>query len=303
MLYYSLFRLGIGSYSSMPKVQSITGLMTFSLVAPVAILSIFPHQEPRFLIPILFPIVFLFTNVLQKTDSDSAYTKKLKTYAFVIWCFCNIFLTAFFGFIHQGGIYSVANHFHSELRAKPRATTIHLVTSHMYDIPQSLLLTESTNTLRINRATNQKYYLSKQIFLYELGSKSLDTVLRRVKEIWKVNEMKSNQPFRLYLVVPSSLKSKLGQAWFKTNATSLALKEETQFYPHLSTEAFPYLPKSNDQTCFYEGHSLSDVSWKLDLTLTERFKCFIKQFSLTLYRVDLSAYLTIDKYSPEKKIQ
>lgn len=43
----------------MQKFDSVTGLMFVSVIVPVMILSVVPHQEPRYIIPITLPLVFL----------------------------------------------------------------------------------------------------------------------------------------------------------------------------------------------------------------------------------------------------
>ncbi|KAI5636732.1 alg9-like mannosyltransferase family domain-containing protein [Phthorimaea operculella] len=74
----NLYRFIRGQYSKLPRIQSITGLMLFSLVTPVALLSLFPHQEARFIIPVLVPLVYMFGNQLYETESDGLNTRKLK---------------------------------------------------------------------------------------------------------------------------------------------------------------------------------------------------------------------------------
>ncbi|XP_050345092.1 GPI mannosyltransferase 4 isoform X2 [Nymphalis io] len=55
-----VYRFVRGQYSKLPRIQSITGLMIFAIIVPVGILSLFPHQEARFIIPVLVPLVFLY---------------------------------------------------------------------------------------------------------------------------------------------------------------------------------------------------------------------------------------------------
>ncbi|KAJ9592184.1 hypothetical protein L9F63_001300, partial [Diploptera punctata] len=54
-----LYRFNRKNWSGRQKVQSIIGLMTMSFILPILMLSIFPHQEARFLIPVTLPIIFL----------------------------------------------------------------------------------------------------------------------------------------------------------------------------------------------------------------------------------------------------
>lgn len=280
----------------MPKIQSVPGLMTFSVIIPVAVLSLFPHQEPRFLIPVLLPIVYLYTKNMKHIKTDSVFKKKLKSFSFVIWCFCNIFLSIFFGFLHQGGVYSVANHIHREINSKPRFINIHAITSHIYNIPQSLILSEDPTKIFYNRETGQKYKLSKQVFLYELGSKPLTHVIKEVQRVWNLKEvLKRNkvQELRLYLFLPSSLKKELAVTWTSANITHLTLIEDTHFYPHLSTEALPYFPSEDDPFCNNIIHRMPDVSTLGKMTKLEQIYCFIQQFSLVMYKIESNSRYTV----------
>lgn len=122
---------------------------------PVALLSIFPHQEPRFLIPVTLPMVFLHSQkirnvnelhpvyeqydkgvkVFMKKSSSRGYKDKLLT----VWYLINIVLVFLYGFVHQAGVYPLMDHFSAVMKEKPRLMTIHLVTSFVYPLPISLL--------------------------------------------------------------------------------------------------------------------------------------------------------------------
>ena len=70
-----------------------TSILLFIFI-PVAIFSIFPHQEPRFLIPLL-PLIVIFTVIS---------TKSLSKIFIVIFITFNIILAILFGILHQGGL-------------------------------------------------------------------------------------------------------------------------------------------------------------------------------------------------------
>ncbi|XP_077291612.1 phosphatidylinositol glycan anchor biosynthesis class Z [Arctopsyche grandis] len=287
------YRLCRGLYRSLPRIQSINGLMTFSVITPVALLSLFPHQEPRFLTPILLPVVYLYAKHIQLIPSDSEWNKRLKKFAFAVWCVCNVLLSLFFGFIHQGGVYSTANHIHNEVNS--RFFSVHVITSHMYDIPQSLFLAEDAAKVHLNRDTGQRYKVAKRVFLYELGSKSLTNVVSETAKVWKIGDLKkrtAGQEFRTYLIIPNSLKQDLNAAWFNANVTSLELIEDAHFYPHISTEAPPHFPSADDQFCD-NLHYVPDVSPATKMTAVERVYCYIRQFSLTMFRIERRSHFVI----------
>lgn len=128
--------------------------MITSFIIPIVLLSIFPHQEPRFLIPVTLPLVFLHSQRIRSHEEQNIFQKQEKGFKVFIkkdsvlnkkdgllklWYFINIILVVFYGFIHQAGVYPLMEHFAEELQNKPRLTTIHLVTSHIYPLPISLL--------------------------------------------------------------------------------------------------------------------------------------------------------------------
>lgn len=79
-LYFSCFRGVLKQYSTLPRVQSIIGLMTSSFILPIAALSVFPHQEARFLIPVTLPLTFLYTQRIRNIeDASSAITSRIQS--------------------------------------------------------------------------------------------------------------------------------------------------------------------------------------------------------------------------------
>lgn len=150
-------------WSDLPRMQSLIGLMITSAIIPLIILSLVPHQEPRFLIPCTLAFVFLhsqrirnineFKNVYTKEQGEryKVFLKKdikmnTKDFILMIYYLINILCVFFFGFLHQGGVYPLITHFSNELLYKPRLTNIHLVTSHIYSLPISLLLIKKYST-------------------------------------------------------------------------------------------------------------------------------------------------------------
>lgn len=143
-------------WSDLPRVQSLIGLMFSSLIIPLAILSLFPHQEPRFLVPCTLSVIFLHAQRIRNVnETKNIYSKQkngfkvflkkdvkmnTKDIILMFWYLINILCVFFFGFLHQAGVYPLVTHLSHEFQYKPRLTHIHLVTSHIYSLPISLLL-------------------------------------------------------------------------------------------------------------------------------------------------------------------
>lgn len=64
-----------------------------SVLFPLACISMAPHQEPRFLLPLLIPLQIFFASELLK-----------RRILMAIWIAFNLALTVFFGVLHQGGV-------------------------------------------------------------------------------------------------------------------------------------------------------------------------------------------------------
>ncbi|GLD95644.1 hypothetical protein PINS_up004321 [Pythium insidiosum] len=71
---------------------------TLCVAFPLVMISLAPHQEPRFLLPLLVPL-HLFSSVSWQTVSSRASTFRLS-----LWLVFNVLLAVFFGVLHQGGI-------------------------------------------------------------------------------------------------------------------------------------------------------------------------------------------------------
>lgn len=45
-------------------------MMTLSVLVPIVALSAIPHQEPRFIAPVLLPLVFLYSHLITRFEED-----------------------------------------------------------------------------------------------------------------------------------------------------------------------------------------------------------------------------------------
>ncbi|KAL1477975.1 hypothetical protein MTO96_035324 [Rhipicephalus appendiculatus] len=98
-----------------------------TLLTPLCALSLFKHQEPRFLVPLLVPVVLL--------AQRHASTKLI-----VFWSLANAFCLVFFGYVHQGGLLPCMRHVHNHLtQHKPDNMTATVVFAHTYMPPRHLL--------------------------------------------------------------------------------------------------------------------------------------------------------------------
>ncbi|CAG9581827.1 unnamed protein product [Danaus chrysippus] len=261
------------------------GLMMFSVVVPVAALSLFPHQEARFIIPILLPLVYLYGNYLYPNESDGPRTMKLKTSLRYVWYTTNIILTIFFGFIHQAGIYPLANSLHHEIKST-YGHHMHVITTHSYSIPTFLLQLESTTRVYKDRSTGRRYRLAPTTFLHKYGSMPINELFTKIdKTLSNAEELlhKQKRQYRFYVASPCSLEQKIREE--NSRYPYIDIEEDFSIYPHFSSEALPEFPSRRDQYCSGQNLKLLKESQRIDLTLYQRISCYLKRFCLRVYRV------------------
>ncbi|XP_063709701.1 GPI mannosyltransferase 4 [Culicoides brevitarsis] len=306
---YMIYRFGNQEYQFLPRAQSFVGLMICSIVTPVLALSFINHQEARFLIPITLPVVMLhapklrygFTNenpfkvrywlydyfykYVLAADVSSKYLLK-------IWYILNLCLTIFFGFLHQGGVYPLADHFSMAMVTKAKDTHLHLITSHIYDIPNYLLYLPSTTRLHVNPDTGHKYRKSQQFFLHEHGSMDLREVFNKIKLLVDVNEMKKvttnkSHKYKIYFAIPTSKLEEWNYVFYNGSAP-LTQQKIKIFYPHLSTEALPdfYSPHPHDIGAEVTEKPLD--LYTIDGAL-KQFSSIVHQFGLILYKIEVKS--------------
>lgn len=314
-----LFRASQARWKELPRAQSLMMLMTTSLIIPVILLSLVPHQEARFLIPITLPLVFLHAQEIQDLDqrpailfgtresiqdkhksqlncpSSSSTGQKSKRSLISLWLVINCLLGVFFGFVHQGGVYPLTAHLKEIMRKQSKPQVVHLVTAYMYPIPQSLLVQRNTKHKYFDHVTNTKYLLSRKFYAHELGSQSFPDIVDRVKNIIhdaENNKTKENLDYSTYLAVPSSLVDNK----IEFQISNLTFRRINLFYPHMSTEAPPMLTQLSYSLSSSKPVNLYNRSDHMGLhnnnssddsgdTLVGQVFHFLKQFSLSLYEV------------------
>jgi len=116
---YKAYFLVFLQHSSPIKSSPLVLLCSSTVISGLFFLSLAPHQEPRFLLPLLFPLsvcgAFILTQLaplpsssattILHPSSQSFHKRYLIKPAFLtIYSLFNIICLLFFGFFHQGGI-------------------------------------------------------------------------------------------------------------------------------------------------------------------------------------------------------
>lgn len=186
-------------------------VLALSIVPPLAILSLIPHQEPRFLLPLIFPLVLLY-------GSKVSSSKILLT----IWILFNLVLTVFYGYIHQAGVTKSMFVIKPEL-SKSIAQNVNIIYSSTYLPPQHLLGIHSEN---------QSKYRSK-INFHDLSiAKFPEELLKTLNSIKSASKSTSHQT---YLIAPSTLNKKLSQL---ERTLGIRLNLFKQLFPTFDFEHF-----------------------------------------------------------------
>jgi hypothetical protein len=107
-----------------------------AVLLPLAVLSAAPHQEPRFLMPLLLPVVLLTLQV---------------PVPWAPWLLFNALACVFFGWLHQGGVVPMLEHMAHKLQntSSPRAESLHVFTMFTYPLPLHLLTLPETDRARV----------------------------------------------------------------------------------------------------------------------------------------------------------
>jgi len=209
-------------WSKKPGLRTVYALTMFMAVIPILALSAVPHQEARFLLPIL-PAVILMT----------AHKLRYKVFGYKpllsLWYIFNILATVWFGFIHQAGVVPVTrqisylNHGNSY---------VNLVYSHTYMPPRYPLLQpkhqDNPHPYGYNNMT--KYTI------HELGSAEMKEVHSRLLVLASRAQYmgkKHHKKMSTFLVLPTHLHHHLD----RFVQDSLYLEPLYSHAPHISVES------------------------------------------------------------------
>ena len=208
----------------------------------------------------------------------------------IFWFTCNIVLTFFYGFAHQGGVLPLSSHIATELKAKPDLTHIHLFTSHTYSIPTALLHLRNTKKTYVSSG-NHKYKLIKDFYLYEQNSKSIRDVCNVIALKLRECEYKyvtKKVPYRLYYALPATDLEEF--IFIQNNINLFNYHIVHKFYPHVTVEKLPFSKTAKNITHLTNLAIFSME--KLIEIMNDIFEAF-QQFQLLLIRIE---YLEDNKY-------
>jgi len=216
-------------WNKKPSVRTVYGLTLFSSLVPLACLSLFKHQEARFLLPILPSIILMASHKLRY--KVLGYRPLLS-----LWYMFNIACVVWFGYVHQAGVLPVQRHLGG---LKEDSTEyINLVYSHTYMPPRYPLLQPDS----VNQDEFPAYILNNntRYLVQDYGSIETEILHSRLIDLVSRSRYistKQNIRMKTYLIIPKFL---LDQLSF-TSRSSLQLDVLYSRFPHVSVESLDKL--------------------------------------------------------------
>ncbi|XP_030350610.1 GPI mannosyltransferase 4 isoform X2 [Strigops habroptila] len=196
-----------GSSGLLLHSESKPTLLLFYFV-PLAFLSLFSHQEPRFLIPLILPLV------LFSTSQNRAMKWK---YVIVIF---NMLGALLFGCLHQGGLipclFRLEQLVHSP-ESSNYARHYTLLFAHTYMPPRSLLNIKKKDT---------------HIEVIDMAGSEEETLCQAVEQ--RANDFTCSD-CHVFVIIPGTFRATITKC-------GVSFLNETLIFPHLSMEDPPYLP-------------------------------------------------------------
>lgn len=227
-------------------------MLLLCCVVPVGLLSLFPHQEPRFLIPLLPVITALYARQLFVGRVMAA-----------LWIIANICGCLFYGCFHQAGVLRCLGHLQ---QTQSTAVDRHAIFWHTYTAPQHLLL-----------LTSDRHHTGDTT-LTSLEGNSVEDLIHHLTVVNSSHLAGHREKPEVMLAAPSSEHHYLV---CKTADAGIRLELYQSFWPHFSTEHPPgmedMLCHASTSTC----HAADDDDF-CSKTLMDRMRFLT---SLNLYRV------------------
>ncbi|XP_071517348.1 GPI mannosyltransferase 4 [Panulirus ornatus] len=217
-----------------PRVFCMATMLLSTFIVPVFVLSTIPHQEPRFLLPTLLPLVILHSDDVYLLSSKKVQAKK--HFFFLLWHVWNIFCVIFYGFLHQGGVTKTMIRVHEHIVQQPPHVNMHVVFSNMYT-PPTFLLMRRINVMAVTDE-GRKYRIEKSVFTYDVGgSRSAEGLHEMTAKIYHEALKNSTRGADVLICIPASLSEEL----FETKPENVTLHRVQRIRGHLTLEDPPDL--------------------------------------------------------------
>ncbi|XP_070538291.1 GPI mannosyltransferase 4-like [Ptychodera flava] len=238
-----------------PTINKMNFFLVLATLVPVGALSFIPHQEPRFLIPIIVPLLLLFC----RNVDDLSFNFKV---SWIIW---NLMGVLFFGFFHQGGVVPCLQHLQGLSKSNPQ-TEHHFVFYHTYMPPRHLLAVSQASDSHIIRPSDNENAPFSHVTTHDLAGADHAFLSQKIDQLM-TQAHRSQTDVEVYIISPSTL-----SAFFHTVHAQYDFNLQRQFYPHITIE---------DPMDFS-----FDDKYAVDKSASTFMKFVQSQLSLNLYKVE-----------------
>ncbi|KAI0684909.1 Alg9-like mannosyltransferase family-domain-containing protein [Cytidiella melzeri] len=195
----------------------------------LAVLSLQPHQESRFLAPLLVPFVVLVAN--------SGYLNEANRLFWISWIVGNVFMSLLFGVLHQGGVVRSLFHLNSLISLRATPGNYGIVYWKTYMPPWHLL------------GVPEHEIQSGRVFVTDLSGRSSD----EAQEFLLSLPGHHSETTTLYLVTPEFAMQSLAPS------IERCFKTDRRVYPHLDLDHISESVEAGWPTCFALGVYKADL--------------------------------------------
>jgi phosphatidylinositol glycan class Z len=238
-------------------------LCCYILVSGLGFLSLAPHQEPRFLLPLLVPLVLLANQKIFR-----------KRALIVVWLVFNAILLWLFGVLHQSGIVKSLLRAGSTLADQTPSALIYY---HTYMPPSFLLRPQPSEEHRCRPVENDEEQIFQQRGTYgileDLNGSDLQTLINSLESHLSCAQQSSTAERYILLVMPPLVQNdKDNTLWSFTTERCTIPGHDCQLLwshkNHLSTEDLPSFDGSLQN--FYNGLVLNVFNITCDHNIAQR---------------------------------
>lgn len=202
-----------------------------SIASGLIMLSIAPHQEARFLLPMLPSLALVCSNAfLNKKSLDKRvhamefFIEKVVGYIIrAVWILFNLSMVIFFGFFHQGGVLQASQ----DMRNTISDTNAHVIYYNSYFAPRSFMTSFNS---------------SRKISVEDFAEKAYQpaaALMNRIEEMWESNRNSLVRDFAIYLYIPAPAAKSLQLPPPKHLPQMFKWTLIKEYFPHFSMENPP----------------------------------------------------------------
>jgi len=242
--------------------QFTNTICKWSIIWGLLVLSCAPHQEPRFLLPVIVPLVFLHgqnmsVKQIRSTEKRLVVILKRIIRSPLLWVVFNLILYVFFGWLHQGGLIDSLLHSSSDNDQLP-SVSIYYKTY----MPPTFLTRrgsiarserDSCQANDIDSVTEERACMTAdsqphQTTILDHQGSELSVLLEVLRNILPCTNEEDTEEF-IHLISPPAVVLQLVESRSETSTRGMKWEEYSiiftrDYNAHISTEDWPTLDES-----------------------------------------------------------